>query len=74
MRVPYGAYNDQVLSVLSQRGYKYMAMWSDDSQDSLDETVEFQRNVMREAAEMYPRPRLILQHSLYDASKCESDT
>jgi peptidoglycan/xylan/chitin deacetylase (PgdA/CDA1 family) len=67
-RMPYGAYNDQVLAVLSARGYKYSALWSDDTQDSLDQDLDFQKNVISEAAEMFPAPRLILQHSIYETS------
>jgi peptidoglycan/xylan/chitin deacetylase (PgdA/CDA1 family) len=71
-RMPYGAGADdpRVLAVLSARGYKYAAMWSDDTQDSLDKDLEFQKGVIREAAGMYPRPRLVLQHSIYETSKC----
>lgn len=33
-RPPYGAYNDLVLKVLAQRGYKKVFLWSDDSRMS----------------------------------------
>lgn len=33
-RPPYGAYNDRVLNVLRQRGYRKLFMWSDDTRES----------------------------------------
>ena len=63
-RPPYGSYNDLVLQVLAERGYKYVALWSDDSGDSLGEGVDHQKGVLRDVAGKYPEGRMVLQHSV----------
>lgn len=68
-RPPYGSYNDLALKVLAERGYKYLAMWSDDSGDTGAGDVEYQKNVMTTAAAAYPGPKMILQHSVKES--CE---
>jgi peptidoglycan/xylan/chitin deacetylase (PgdA/CDA1 family) len=68
-RPPYGSYNDASLNVLAQRGYKYVAMWSDDSGDSMGQDVTYQKGIMSAAAAMTPAPKMILQHSVKEACK-----
>lgn len=34
-RPPYGSYDDRVLNVLAQRGYKKVFLWTDDTRESL---------------------------------------
>jgi peptidoglycan/xylan/chitin deacetylase (PgdA/CDA1 family) len=62
-RPPYGAYNDRSLKVLSERGYTNLALWSDDSGDSLGESVQYQKDALDAAAGQYDAPRMTLQHS-----------
>ena len=57
--------------MLEQRGYKYLAQWSDDSGDSLGQDVEYQKGVMGDAAAQAPGPRMVLQHSTSaDGTSC----
>jgi hypothetical protein len=62
-RPPYGSYNDLVLQVLGERGYKYVALWTDDTGDSLGESLDHQRGVLADVAGKYPEGRMVLQHS-----------
>lgn len=68
-RPPYGRYNDRVLNVLAQRGYKKLFLWSDDTGDSLGRSLDDQRGVMWNVANSYPAPKMVLQHSVL--SDCE---
>ncbi|WWC88290.1 uncharacterized protein L201_003198 [Kwoniella dendrophila CBS 6074] len=70
-RPPYGSYNDQVLNVLAQRGYKKVFIWSDDTQDASGATVQFSENVLQQVANDYPNPHLVLDHSVIQTTSSE---
>ncbi|EGG03028.1 family 4 carbohydrate esterase [Melampsora larici-populina 98AG31] len=59
-RPPYGEYNDLVVQVLTERGYKGLVMWSDDSGDSFAEPPTSEK--MIEAFNQYPPQSNILCH------------
>lgn len=63
-RPPYGSYNDLVLQVLSERGYKKLFLWSDDTQDASGASVGAQQAVMDGVINSYPQPKMVLQHSV----------
>ncbi|WVR06675.1 hypothetical protein IAU60_003707 [Kwoniella sp. DSM 27419] len=67
-RPPYGAYNDQVLDVLAQRGYKKVFLWSDDTGDANGESVDYSKNVIDGVANSYPSPKMVLEHSVIDTT------
>lgn len=67
-RPPYGRYNDRVLNVLAQRGYKKLFMWSDDTGDSLGKSLDEQRGTMWNVANSHPQPKMVLQHSVLSDS------
>lgn len=63
LRPPYGNYNDLVLRVMSERGYTHLALWTDDTGDSLGEDGNHQKGVMAGVANSYPQAKMVLQHS-----------
>jgi hypothetical protein len=63
-RPPYGSYNDLVLQVLGERGYKKVFLWSDDTQDASGASVGAQQGVMDQVIGSYPQPKMVLQHSV----------
>lgn len=64
MRPPYGEYNDVVLQVLQDRGYKGLIMWSEDSGDthipapSASPVIKSYRS--------YPEKSMVLNHEVKD--------
>jgi peptidoglycan/xylan/chitin deacetylase (PgdA/CDA1 family) len=62
-RPPYGSYNDLVLQVLSERGYKKVFLWSEDIGDANGESVQYSKNVYDGVINDYPNPHLVLDHS-----------
>jgi len=62
-RPPYGNYNDLVLQVLAQRGYKKVFLWSDDTGDANGESVQYSENVYDGVIGDFPNPHLVLGHS-----------
>lgn len=70
-RPPYGNYNDQVLSILAQRGYKKVFLWSDDTEDADGASVSFSENVLDGVANDYPNPHLVLSHSTIETTSSQ---
>ncbi|RXK39999.1 deacetylase [Tremella mesenterica] len=62
-RPPYGSINDLALSVLAQRGYKKVFLWSEDIGDANGESVSYSENVYDGVINNYPNPHLVLDHS-----------
>ncbi|OCF35058.1 deacetylase [Kwoniella heveanensis CBS 569] len=67
-RPPYGSYNDLVLSVLAQRGYKKVFLWTDDTGDANGESVQYSQGVIDGVANSYPEPKMVLEHSVIDTT------
>jgi peptidoglycan/xylan/chitin deacetylase (PgdA/CDA1 family) len=65
-RPPYGNYNQNAVNVLKDRGYSKIWLWDVDSGDSLNASPDQQKNTLNGAANSYPQPHLILQHSVQD--------
>ncbi|OAV93310.1 hypothetical protein PTTG_00916 [Puccinia triticina 1-1 BBBD Race 1] len=59
-RPPYGEYNDLVLQVLQDRGYKGLIMWSQDSADSLEAPPSSSEII--ESYRSYPEQTNVLNH------------
>ncbi|KAI9629808.1 hypothetical protein KEM48_012588 [Puccinia striiformis f. sp. tritici PST-130] len=59
-RPPYGEYNDLVLQVLHDRGYKGLIMWSQDTADSLDAPASSSGII--ESYRSYPEQTNVLNH------------
>ncbi|KAH9822169.1 hypothetical protein DFH28DRAFT_947804 [Melampsora americana] len=59
-RPPYGEYNEVVLQVLQERGYKGLVLWSDDSGDSFAKPPSAEK--MIDAFNQYPDKSNILSH------------
>ena len=70
-RPPYGNYNDQVLSILAQRGYKKVFLWSDDTEDADGASVSYSENILDGVANDYPNPHLVLSHSTIETSELQ---
>jgi peptidoglycan/xylan/chitin deacetylase (PgdA/CDA1 family) len=68
-RPPYGSYNDLVLQVLAERGYKKVFLWSDDTEDASGSSIGFQQGVLDGVINSYPQPHMVLQHSVLDTSE-----
>lgn len=68
-RPPYGEYDDTVLKVLSDRGYKKLFMWTHDTEDANGKGADFGRNVIGKVRDQSPKPALILSHSTQDVSE-----
>ena len=68
-RPPYGSYNDLVLQVAAERGYKKLFLWSDDTQDASGASVGAQQGVLDGVIGSYPQPHMVLQHSVLDTSE-----
>ncbi|WAR58008.1 hypothetical protein PtB15_5B238 [Puccinia triticina] len=66
MRAPYGEYNDLVLQVLSDRGYKGMIMWSQDAEDSLDSPASPSQII--ESYKSYPEKTIVLNHETKEST------
>ncbi|KAK8864144.1 hypothetical protein IAR55_001390 [Kwoniella newhampshirensis] len=62
-RPPYGSYNDLVLQVLAQRGYKKLFLWSEDTGDANGESAGYSQNVLDGVVGDFPKPHLVLEHS-----------
>lgn len=67
-RPPYGEYDDNVLKVLSDRGYKKLFMWTHDTEDANGKGADFGRNVIGQVRDQSPKPALILSHSTQDVT------
>jgi len=67
-RPPYGSYNDRVLNVLAQRGYKKAFIWSDVTGDALGDSLDKQKSVLNDVANQYPAPKMVLSHSVIDSA------
>lgn len=59
-RPPYGEYNDLVVQVLGERGYKGLVIWSDDSEDSFAAPPTAEKMIA--AFNQYPAQSNILCH------------
>lgn len=70
-RPPYGNYNDLVLQVLGQRGYKKMFLWSDDTEDADGATVQYSENVYDGVISSYPQPHIVLDHSTIETTSSQ---
>lgn len=68
-RPPYGSYNDLVLQVLAERGYKKVFLWSDDTGDANGQSVQYSQGVLDSVTNQFPNPRLVLSHSVIETSK-----
>ncbi|ORY24583.1 putative deacetylase [Naematelia encephala] len=66
-RPPYGSYNDQVLQILADRGYKKVILWTEDTGDANGESVQFSENVI-DGINDFPNPHLVLEHSPIDTT------
>ncbi|WWD18831.1 hypothetical protein CI109_103286 [Kwoniella shandongensis] len=62
-RPPYGSYNDLVLKVLAQRGYKKLFLWTEDTGDANGESAGYSQGVLDGVIGDYPNPHLVLSHS-----------
>lgn len=62
--MPYGNYNDNVLAVLDNRGYKQALLWDEDPGDANGVSVADQKALYDQIAPTFPAPHLILQHSV----------
>ncbi|KAL1408064.1 hypothetical protein Q8F55_004861 [Vanrija albida] len=60
-RPPFGAYNNLVLQVLRDRGYKKLFLWSEDTGDANGDSPQHSKDVI--SGMRYPSPHLVLQHS-----------
>lgn len=67
-RPPYGSYNDLVLQVLAERGYKKVFLWSDDTGDASGQSVQYSQGVLDSVTNQFPNPRLVLSHSVIESS------
>jgi len=63
-RPPFGEFNDLVLQVLKDRGYKGLILWSQDSQDSL-ESPPGSCDII-ESYRSYPEKTIVLNHETKD--------
>ncbi|ODN74206.1 hypothetical protein L202_07652 [Cryptococcus amylolentus CBS 6039] len=70
-RPPYGNINDNAMSVLENRGYSKVFLWSDDTEDSLDKGAARGEEVLDGVANDYPNPHLVLSHSTYPQNSQE---
>jgi hypothetical protein len=66
MRPPYGAYNDLVRRVASERGQK-VTIWDFDSRDSLGASAAESKQLYTDAANRRPSTLLALNHEVYGA-------
>uniref|UniRef100_A0A0S1MJ25 NodB homology domain-containing protein n=1 Tax=Phakopsora pachyrhizi TaxID=170000 RepID=A0A0S1MJ25_PHAPC len=65
-RPPYGEYNDVLLSVLSERGYKGLIMWNQDSGDSSSPPTPAEDILA--AYDKYPAKSIVLNHEITQKS------
>ncbi|WRT66748.1 uncharacterized protein IL334_003711 [Kwoniella shivajii] len=70
-RPPYGSYNDLVLQVLAQRGYKKAFLWSDDTEDASGASVSYSENILDGVKNDYPNPHLVLEHSVIQTTSTD---
>ncbi|KAK6907885.1 hypothetical protein I203_101886 [Kwoniella mangroviensis CBS 8507] len=70
-RPPYGSYNDLVLKVLSDRGYKKLFLWSEDTGDANGESTGYSEGVLDGVANSYPSPHMVLSHSTIQTTSSE---
>ncbi|EAL17197.1 hypothetical protein CNBN0250 [Cryptococcus deneoformans B-3501A] len=70
-RPPYGNINDNVLNVLSERGYTKVFLWSDDTGDANGESVSYSEGVLDNVIQDYPNPHLVLDHSTIETTSSE---
>jgi hypothetical protein len=49
-----------------------MLLWSDDSGDSSDASIDSQERVMDGVISSFPAPRMVLQHSTVDSGESSS--
>lgn len=63
-RPPYGEYNDDVIKVLKERGYKGMILWSEDSQDSLESPPSSSEIVSN--YQTYSEKTIVLSHETHN--------
>ncbi|POW19029.1 hypothetical protein PSHT_05127 [Puccinia striiformis] len=64
MRPPYGEFNDVVLQVLHDRGYKGLIMWSKDSGDTQTPTPSSSQIIQN--YQSYPEKSIVLNHEVKD--------
>ncbi|KAI9629809.1 hypothetical protein KEM48_012589 [Puccinia striiformis f. sp. tritici PST-130] len=62
-RPPYGEYDDVVIQVLKERGYKGLVLWSEDSQDSLEAPPSPAQ--MIQTYQTYPEKTIVLSHETH---------
>ncbi|KAG0151879.1 hypothetical protein CROQUDRAFT_667584 [Cronartium quercuum f. sp. fusiforme G11] len=65
-RPPFGEYNDLVLQVLSERGYKGLVLWTEDSKDSATPAPEISTQIA--AFNTYPPKTNLLNHETLKAT------
>ncbi|CAH7675919.1 expressed protein [Phakopsora pachyrhizi] len=68
-RPPYGAYNDLVLQVLAERGYKGLILWNQDLKDS--DSVPQGSPEMIEAFKTFPSQSISLSHETMKTTVAE---
>lgn len=64
-RPPYGEYNERILTILSEEGYRYTVMWTVDSHDwakELNETMITEGYVIRRVLENASDGGIVLMH------------
>lgn len=64
-RPPYGEYNERILTILSEEGYRYTVMWTVDSHDwakELNETMITEDYVIRRVLENASDGGIVLMH------------
>ncbi|KAG0151913.1 hypothetical protein CROQUDRAFT_71226 [Cronartium quercuum f. sp. fusiforme G11] len=65
-RPPFGVYNDLVLEVLAERGYKGLVMWSKDTLDADSQRPSFEEII--EAYSNYPNQTNVLSHEIVETT------
>ncbi|CEH18036.1 carbohydrate esterase family 4 protein [Ceraceosorus bombacis] len=67
-RPPYGNLNDQVLSVLAERGYRGVFLWDKDTEDADGAGVAHGKGVYNSITRNAPKSRLVLNHETIKAT------
>lgn len=62
-RPPYGAYDDNTLAVLQNRGYTDLFLWDQDTNDANGAPVWQSKQTIDGVASQFPNPSIVLSHS-----------